>query len=191
MIELKEMIDSKGKIIGNNILKVDEFLNHQMDIELINKIGDKFHEFFKEKNITKILTIEASGIGIAAIAAQYFKCNVVFAKKTKSLNLIGDMYRTRVKSFTKNEEFEVLVAQKLLNPEDRILIIDDFLAEGSACLGLIDIVKQSKAQLSGIGIVIEKGFQDGGKIIREMGIDLCSLAIIESMSEDGGAVYRD
>lgn len=186
---LKNMIVTKGRVIGKEILKVDEFLNHQLNVELLNEMGKEFYRYFKDKNITKILTIEASGIAIAVIAAQYFGCDVVFAKKTKSLNLHGDMYKTKVHSFTKKEDYEVLVAKKLIDPQDRLLIIDDFLAEGSACLGLLDIVEQSGATLSGVGIAIEKGFQVGGRMIREKNVDLYSLAIVESMDETTGVVF--
>lgn len=186
---LKNMINTKGRVIGKDILKVDEFLNHKLDVKLLNEIGKEFYEYFKDKNINKILTIESSGIAIAVIAAQYFNCDVIFAKKTKSLNLYGDMYKTKVRSFTKNEEFEVLVARKLIDEKDNLLIIDDFLAEGSACMGLLDIVEQSGANLCGIGIAIEKGFQTGGRLIREKNIDLYSLAIVESMDENTGVVF--
>lgn len=186
---LKNRIVTKGRVIGKEILKVDEFLNHQLDVELLNEMGKEFYRYFKDKNVNKILTIEASGIAIAVIAAQYFNCDVVFAKKTKSLNLHGDMYKTKVHSFTKKEEYEVLVARKLISPNDTLLIIDDFLAEGSACLGLLDIVEQSGAKLAGVGIAIEKGFQVGGKLVREKNVDLYSLAIVESMDESTGVVF--
>ena len=187
---LKNRIATKGRVIGKEVLKVDEFLNHQLDVELLDRMGKEFYRYFKDKNVTKILTIEASGIAIAVAAAKYFGCDVVFAKKTKSLNLHGDMYKTKVHSFTKKENYEVLVAKKLLNANDTLLIIDDFLAEGSACLGLLDIVEQSGANLAGIGIAIEKGFQAGGKLVREKNVDLYSLAIVKSMDESTGVVFE-
>ncbi len=187
---LKARIASDGRIIGDNIVKVDTFLNHQIDIELMNDIGKTFYDYFKDKGITKILTVEASGIAIAAIAAQYFKVPMVFAKKAQSVNLDGEIYTSNVYSFTKKRAYDVIVEKKFLNQDDRILIVDDFLAEGNACLGLIDIIEQSKAEIAGVGIAIEKGFQKGGKAIRDKGYDLYSLAIIESMSEENGVVFR-
>ena len=163
---LKDRILKDGIVKPGNILKVDSFLNHQMDITLINEIGKEFKRRFSDCPITKILTIEASGIGIACIAAQYFNVPVIFAKKAQSVNLDGEMYTTKVESFT------------------HVLLIDDFLANGCALLGLIDIVKKSGATLEGAGIVIEKGFQHGGQEIRDMGIRLESLAIVDSMTDD-------
>ena len=173
---LKDRILKDGIVKPGNILKVDSFLNHQMDITLINEISDC--------PITKILTIEASGIGIACIAAQYFDVPVIFAKKAQSVNLDGEMYTTKVESFTHKKVYDVILSKKFLGPEDHVLLIDDFLANGCALLGLIDIVKKSGATLEGAGIVIEKGFQHGGQQIRDMGIRLESLAIIDSMSDD-------
>lgn len=167
-----------------NVLKVDSFLNHQMDIELFNEIGKEFKRRFEGKNINKILTIEASGIGIACIVAQYFNAPVVFAKKTKSINLEGEMYVAEVESFTHKCKNQVIVAKKFLSEDDHVLLIDDFLANGCALLGLIDIVKKSGATLEGAGIVIEKGFQNGGQKIRDMGVRLESLAIVDSMTDD-------
>lgn len=186
---LKERIMSDGVIKPGNVLKVDSFLNHQMDIALINEIGKEFHRLFSKKPITKILTIEASGIGIACIAAQYFHVPVVFAKKAQSINIDGDVYSTKVESFTHKKVYDVLLSKQFLSSEDRVLIIDDFLANGCALLGLIDIVKAAGAVIEGAGIVIEKGFQEGGTKVRELGIDLKSLAIIESM-DDQTLVFR-
>ncbi|MCI6004728.1 MAG: xanthine phosphoribosyltransferase [Blautia sp.] len=187
---LKERILKDGTVKPGNVLKVDSFLNHQMDISLINEIGKEFKSRFSECPITKILTIEASGIGIACITAQYFNVPVIFAKKTQSLNLDGDMYTTKVQSFTHKKVYDVILSKKFLGPDDHVLLIDDFLANGCALLGLIDIVRESGATLEGAGIVIEKGFQEGGDRIRNMGIRLESLAIIDSMSDDS-LTFRD
>ena len=182
---LKERILRDGTVKPGNILKVDSFLNHQMDILLINEIGKEFRRRFRDCPINKILTIEASGIGIACIVAQHFdNIPVVFAKKAKSLNLDGEMYTTKVESFTHKKVYDVILAKKFLGPEDHVLLIDDFLANGCALMGLIDIVQKSGATLEGAGIVIEKGFQNGGKMLREQGIRLESLAIIDSMTDD-------
>ncbi len=187
---LKERILKDGTVKPGSILKVDSFLNHQMDISLINEIGKEFKNRFSGLPITKILTIEASGIGIACIAAQYFQVPVVFAKKAQSMNLDGEMYTTKVESFTHKKVYNVILSKKFLGSKDHVLLIDDFLANGCALLGLIDIVKKSGASLEGAGIVIEKGFQEGGKIIRNMGIRLESLAIIDSMT-DYSLTFRD
>ena len=181
---LKQRILKDGAVKPGHVLKVDSFLNHQMDIDLINEIGKEFKRRFSDVPVTKILTIEASGIGIACITAQYFHVPVVFAKKAKSLNLDGESYVTKVQSFTYNKVYDVMLSRKYLSPEDHVLLIDDFLANGCALMGLIDIVRQSGAALEGAGIVIEKGFQTGGEKIRGMGIRVESLAIIDSMSED-------
>ncbi|MDF2987549.1 MAG: xanthine phosphoribosyltransferase [Eubacterium sp.] len=178
---LKQRIVKDGKVIGNDILKVDSFLNHQMDVQLFNEMGKEFNRLFAHKNVTKILTIESSGIGIACIAAQYFKVPVVFAKKTEAKNLDSDTYLTEVYSFTKGRTYNVRVSKKYINSDDVVLIIDDFLANGKAAMGLVDIVGQAGARVAGIGIAIEKGFQDGGRLLRERGIDVHSLAIVESM----------
>ena len=167
---LKDRIRKDGKIKEGNVLKVDSFLNHQMDIDLINEVGKEFKKRFDHCPITKILTIEASGIGIACIAAQYFHVPVVFAKKTQSINLDGDVYSTKIQSFTHRRIYDVIVSKKFLSPEDHVLIIDDFLANGCALEGLIDIVKSSGATIEGVGIAIEKGFQKGGDLIRGKGI---------------------
>nr|WP_246566260.1 xanthine phosphoribosyltransferase [Tissierella simiarum] len=185
---LKERILKDGTIEEGNILKVDSFLNHQLDISLLNEIGKEFRRRFPEK-IDKILTIETSGIGIAAIAAQYFNTPVVYARKIDSKNLEKDVYETKVYSYTKGKEYTVKVGKKYLNKEEKILVIDDFLANGKALEGLIDIISQAGASLVGAGIVIEKGFQEGGQDLRNKGIKIESLAIIESLS-DGRVIFK-
>lgn len=181
---LEERILKDGKMRDGGILKVDTFLNHQMDIKFLNEIGKEFKRLFSDQQITKILTIEASGIAIASIASQYFDyVPVVFAKKTKSKNLDGELLTSQVRSYTKGIITDIQVEKKFLNPEDKILIIDDFLARGQALMGLIDIVNQSGATVVGCGIVIEKGFQDGGKMLRDKGIRVESLAIVDSIGE--------
>ena len=180
---LKQRILRDGVVKPGNVLKVDNFLNHQMDIALINEIGKEFKRRFADCPITKILTIEASGIGIAAITAQYFDVPMIFAKKAQSINLDGEMLTTRVESFTHKRVYDVILAKKFLSPDDHVLLIDDFLAKGCALMGLIDLVNGAGATIEGAGIVIEKGFQDGGQKIRDMGIRLESLAIIDSMSD--------
>ena len=187
---LKDRILKDGIVKPGNILKVDSFLNHQMDVKLFREIGKEFKKRFEGKPINKILTIEASGIGIACIVAQYFHVPVVFAKKAQSLNLDGEMYCSKVESFTHKKVYDVILSKKFLGPEDHVLLIDDFLANGCALLGLIDIVKKSGATLEGAGIVIEKGFQHGGQEIRDMGIRLESLAIVDSMTDDS-LTFRD
>lgn len=188
---LKDRIRKDGKIKEGNVLKVDSFLNHQMDVKLFQEIGKEFKRRFADEEITKILTIEASGIGIACIVAQYFNVPVVFAKKSKSVNIEGEMYVAEVESFTHKCKNQVIVSKKFLNPEDRVLIIDDFLANGCALQGLISIVNEAGAKVEGIGIAVEKGFQDGGRIIRNLGYHLESLAIVESMNAaDGSVVFR-
>ena len=189
---LEERILKDGIIKEGNVLKVDSFLNQQMDIDLFNEIGREFKKRFEGKEINKILTIEASGIGIACIAAQHFHVPVVFAKKSQSINLEGEMLVAEVESFTHKCKNNVIVAKKFLNPEDKVLIIDDFLANGCALQGLIQIVQSAGASVEGIGIVIEKGFQSGGRIIRNLGFQLESLAIIEKMNAaDGSVVFRE
>jgi xanthine phosphoribosyltransferase len=183
---LEERIRKDGKIRENGaILKVDSFLNHQMDIELYNEMGKEFFRLFGDQGVTKILTIEASGIGIACIAGQYFKVPVVFAKKSKSKNLDGGVYTAQVESFTHGRVYTVMVGQEFLSPQDRVLLIDDFLANGAALEGLIQIVNAAGATLVGAGICIEKAFQPGGDRLRQRGIRVESLARIASMSEDG------
>ena len=186
---LKRRILQDGTVKPGNILKVDSFLNHQLDVELLNEIGKEFKRLFAQKEITKILTIEASGIAIAAIVAQYFKVPVLFAKKAKSQNLDGDLYTSLVHSYTYGKDYTITVAKKFLNEDDHILIIDDFLAVGKAMDGLLDVANQAGATVEGIGIVVEKGFQDGGKHLREKGYHLESLAIIDSMT-DTDIVFR-
>ena len=181
---LKERILKDGVIKPGNVLKVDSFLNHQMDIDLINEIGKEFRRRFPRDKITKILTIEASGIGIACIAAQYFHVPVIFAKKTQSINIDGEVYHSKVESFTHKRVYDVILSKKFLNEDDHVLIIDDFLANGCALLGLIELVKEAGASLEGAGIVIEKGFQKGGDKVREQGIRVESLAIVDSMTDD-------
>ena len=181
---LKERILRDGTVRPGNILKVDSFLNHQMDIDLLNEIGKEFYRIFGQENITRILTIEASGIGIACIAAQYFHVPVVFAKKSQSKNLDGDLYTTKVVSYTHKKTYDVIVSQKFLKPDDRVLILDDFLANGCAVEGLLDLLDQAGASCVGVGIVIEKGFQEGGRALRARGVNLHSLAIIDSMTDD-------
>lgn len=187
---LKDRIVKDGKIRSGNVLKVDSFLNHQMDIELFGEIGKEFKKRFADCEVTKILTIEASGIGIACIAAQYFKVPVVFAKKNQTKNIAGEVYTSQVESFTHGRVYDIIVAKQFLKPEDKVLIIDDFLANGAALLGLTKLVTDAKATLVGAGIVIEKGFQDGGKLIRDKGIRVESLAIIDAMSEEEGITFR-
>lgn len=179
---LKERILKDGTIKPGNILKVDSFLNHQMDIPFINELGKEFKRRFEDCPVTKILTIEASGIGIAALTAQYFQVPVVFAKKAQSLNLDGEMYMAKVESFTHKKVYDVILSKKFLTAQDHVLILDDFLANGCALKGLIQIVQSSGAVLEGAGVVIEKGFQGGGDELRRMGIRLESLAIIDSMT---------
>ena len=178
---LEERILKDGDVKEGNVLKVDSFLNHQMDIELFNEMGKEWKKRFEGKEINKILTIEASGIGIAAVVAQHFGVPVVFAKKAKSVNLEGEMYVAEVESFTHKNKNKVIVAQKFLNEDDHILIIDDFLANGNAALGMLDLATQAGAEIVGMGFIIEKAFQSGGKLLRDKGIHVESLAIIESI----------
>lgn len=185
---LEERIVKDGIIKEGNVLKVDSFLNHQMDISLFNQMGAEFKKRFEGKNISKILTIEASGIGIACVVAMHFNVPVVFAKKAKSINIDGDMYIAEVESFTHKCKNQVIVSKKFLNEDDHVLIIDDFLANGCALQGLISIIKQAGGTVEGIGIAIEKGFQNGGKIIRNLGYQLESLAIVDSMDAEKGTI---
>lgn len=188
---LEERIARDGIVKEGNVLKVDSFLNHQMDIRLFDEIGAEFKRRFADSNINKILTIEASGIGIACIVARHFDVPVVFAKKSKSINIEGEVYVAEVESFTHKCKNNVIVSKKFLSPEDHVLIIDDFLANGCALQGLISIVNESGATVEGIGIAIEKGFQSGGRIIRNLGYHLESLAIVDSMNaEDGTITFR-
>ena len=185
---LEERIVKDGVVKEGNILKVDSFLNHQMDINLFDQMGEEFKRRFADKPINKIVTIEASGIGIACIVARHFGVPVVFAKKTQSVNIDGEVYVAEVESFTHKCKNNVIVAQKFLSPEDHILIIDDFLANGCALQGLIQIVQSAGAVVEGIGIAIEKGFQSGGRMIRNLGFQLESLAIVESMDAESGTI---
>ena len=187
---LKQKIRQEGTVKPGNVLKVDSFLNHQMDIHLFNEMGKAFKERFADKEITKILTIEASGIGIACIVAQHFNVPVVFAKKSQSLNLDGDLYTSSVYSYTHQTEYKIRVSKKFIGEEDCVLIIDDFLANGKALIGLLDIIQQSGAELAGCGIAIEKGFQGGGDQLRRDGIRVESLAIVESM-DDTSLTFRE
>ncbi|MBO5575302.1 MAG: xanthine phosphoribosyltransferase [Ruminococcus sp.] len=185
---LEERIAADGVVKAGNVLKVDTFLNHQMDVELFDRIGEEFKRRFAGKKITKILTIEASGIGIACVAAMHFHVPVVFAKKSKSINIDGELYIAEVESFTHKEIRQVVVSKKLISRDDKILLIDDFLANGCALQGLISIVNQAQAEVAGIGIAIEKGFQVGGQVIRNLGYQLESLAIIDSMDDKTGEI---
>lgn len=189
---LEERIRKDGVVKPGNVLKVDSFINHQMDVELFNEMGKEFKRLFADRPINKILTIEASGIGIACIVAQHFNVPVVFAKKTQSINLDGEMYTSKIESFTHKRVYDVIVSKKFITPEDHILIIDDFLANGCAVKGLIELIQAAGATIEGVGIAIEKGQQIGGKELREQGLKVESLAIIESMdAETGEIVFRE
>ena len=185
---LEERIQKDGIVKPGNVLKVDSFINHQMDVELISEMGKEWKRLFAEKPINKILTIEASGIGIACIAAVHFNVPVVFAKKAKSINLDGEMYTAEVESFTHNNKNQVIVSKKFLSEEDHVLIIDDFLANGCALQGLIQIVQAAGATVEGIGIAVEKGFQPGGRMISNLGYQLESLAIVDGMNDETGEI---
>ena len=188
---LEERIREDGVVKEGNVLKVDSFLNHQMDIDLFNEMGKEWARLFADRPVTKILTVEASGIGIACVAAQHFHVPVVFAKKTQSLNIDGEVYSTKIQSFTHKKIYDVIVSKKFIKPEDHILIIDDFLANGCALEGLLQIVEDAGATVEGIGIAVEKGFQKGGDLIREKGVRVESLAIVESMdAATGEIVFR-
>lgn len=185
---LEERILKDGIVKEGNVLKVDSFLNHQMDVELLDRIGAEFHRRFEGVKVTKILTIEASGIAIACAAAKYFQVPVLFAKKSKSVNIEGDMYVAEVESFTHKCKNQVIVSRKFLLPEDQVLIIDDFLANGCALQGLVSITEMAGATVAGIGIAIEKGFQIGGRVIRNLGYPLESIAIVDGMDAKSGTV---
>lgn len=185
---MEERIVKDGIIKPGNVLKVDSFLNHQMDIELLEEVGREFKRRFGHKKINKVLTIEASGIGIAAFVAREFGVPMVFAKKTKSINIEGEMYVAEVESFTHKNKNQVIVSKKFLGPQDHVLIIDDFLANGCALQGLVSITESSGATVEGLGIVIEKGFQIGGKVIRNLGYQLESLAIVDEMDPVAGTI---
>lgn len=192
MRELEERIRKDGIVKEGNVLKVDNFLNHQIDVELLNHIGEEFKRLFKDAPVNKILTIEASGIGIACIAAQYFHVPVVFAKKAQSVNIDGDVYATKIESFTHKKVYDVIVSKKYIGKDDHVLIIDDFLANGCALQGLVELVESAGATVEGIGIAIEKGFQSGGQIIRDKGIHLESLAIVDGMdAKEGTVTFRE
>ncbi len=188
---LEERIKSEGRIYPGNILKVDSFLNHQIDVGLLDKMADEFYDCYKDKEITKILTIEASGIAVACSVARKLGVPVVFAKKSKSLNLGNDLYVSRVSSYTYDKEYDAIVSRRFLGPDDKVLLIDDFLAIGNAMKGLVEICSQAGASIAGIGVCIEKAFQHGGDDLRKMGFEVISLAVIESMSEDGTIVFRE
>lgn len=190
MKALEEKILKEGIVKEGNVLKVDSFLNHQIDVSFLEQMGKEFKTLFKEKKITKILTIEASGIGVAVMVSRYFdNVPVVFAKKSKTSNISDELYHTRVDSYTHQKTNDVVVSKQYLNQDDHVLIIDDFLANGCAIFGLIDLVHQAGGTVEGIGIVIEKGYQEGGYKIREAGYHLESLAIIESMNDQTGDIH--
>lgn len=192
MKALEEKIMAEGQVYPGNVLKVGSFLNHQIDVPFMMEVGKEFHRLYENDGVNKILTIEASGIGVACLAAQYFNVPVVFAKKSQTKNIAGEVYTSKVVSFTHGREYDIIVAKDYLGPDDRVLIIDDFLANGSALEGLIKLVNDSGASLVGCGIVIEKGFQPGGDLIRKNGVRVESLAIVDNMStDDGTIVFRD
>lgn len=185
---LEERIQKDGLVKAGNVLKVDSFLNHQMDIALFNEMGKEFKRLFANAEVNKIMTIEASGIGIACVAAQYFGVPVVFAKKSQSVNIDGEVYSTEIESFTHKRVYNVIVSKKYLSPQDKVLIIDDFLANGCAMNGLLEIVAAAGASVAGIGIAIEKGFQQGGALLRSRGYHLESLAIVDEMNAETGKI---
>ncbi len=186
---LKQKILDEGEVYEGNILKVDGFLNHRIDIPFMRMVGKEFHRLFKDDGINKILTIESSGIAIGALVAQEFECPLVFAKKTKTKNIAGDVYTSKVESFTHGTTYDIIVSKRFLNEGDRVLIVDDFLAIGNALNGLISLVNDSGASVVGCGVVIEKGFQHGGDKLRELGVNVQSLAIVDSMDHTTGQVY--
>lgn len=186
---LEERILKDGKVGAGNVLKVDSFVNHQIDVGFLSKLGAEFHRLFADCGVNKILTIEASGIGIACLTATYFDVPVVFAKKTKTNNIFADVYTSKVESYTHGTTYDIVVSKQFLRPEDRVLIIDDFLAKGSALKGLIELIEHAGATVVGAGIVIEKAYQPGGDLIRSMGVRVESLARIASMSEADGVQF--
>lgn len=186
---LEDRILKDGHIGADNVLKVDSFLNHQIDVNFVCELGKEFYRLFKDENITKILTIEASGIGIACLAAQYFGVPVVFAKKTKTINIYSDTYNATVHSYTHKRDYDIVVSKEFLSKEDNVLIIDDFLAKGSALTALLMLIEKAGAKTAGAGIVIEKAYQDGGNLVRDMGIRVESLAKIKSISQKDGIVF--
>lgn len=186
---LEDRILKDGHIGADNVLKVDSFLNHQIDVNFVCELGKEFYRLFKDENITKILTIEASGIGIACLAAQYFGVPVVFAKKTKTINIYSDTYNATVHSYTHKKDYDIVVSNEFLSKEDNVLIIDDFLAKGSALTALLMLIEKAGAKTAGAGIVIEKAYQGGGNLVRDMGIRVESLAKIKSISQKDGIVF--
>lgn len=186
---LEDRILKDGHIGADNVLKVDSFLNHQIDVSFVCELGKEFYRLFKDENITKILTIEASGIGIACLAAQYFGVPIVFAKKTKTINIYSDTYNATVHSYTHKRDYDIVVSKEFLSKEDNVLIIDDFLAKGSALTALLMLIEKAGAKTAGAGIVIEKAYQGGGNLVRDMGIRVESLAKIKSISEKDGIVF--
>ncbi len=187
---LEDRIRKDGQVRPGNILKVDSFLNHQIDVDLLDEIGKAFYEQYRDEGITRILTIEASGIAIACAAARYFHVPVVFAKKAKSRNIDGEVFTSTVHSFTYGRDYQITLSKKYLGPDDTVLLIDDFLAVGKAMNGMLDVCEQAGAKVAGIGICIEKGFQEGGRILRGKGYKVTSLAIIDKMEDDGTIVFR-
>lgn len=185
---LEERILKDGKVFAGNVLKVDSFLNHQLDVELLDRMGLEMKKLFKDSDVTKVLTIEASGIGVGCMVAKHFNCPLLFAKKSKTLNIKGDVYTSKVESFTHQCTYDIIVSKDFLNENDTVLIVDDFLAKGNALIGLIDIVNQSGAHLAGCGIAIEKGYQGGGDKLRTQGIRVESMAIVEEMSDVTGEI---
>lgn len=186
---LEDRILKDGHIGADNVLKVDSFLNHQIDVNFVCELGKEFYRLFKDENITKILTIEASGIGIACLAAQYFGVPVVFAKKTKTINIYSDTYNATVHSYTHKKDYDIVVSKEFLSKEDNVLIIDDFLAKGSALTALLMLIEKAGAKTAGAGIVIEKAYQGGGNLVRDMGIRVESLAKIKSISKKDGIMF--
>jgi xanthine phosphoribosyltransferase len=185
---LEEKIIKDGKVFSGNVLKVDSFLNHQIDVELLDKMGLEMKELFKDSGVTKVLTIEASGIGVGCMVARHFNCPLLFAKKSKTINIKGDVYTSKVESFTHQCTYDIIVSRDFLNENDTVLIVDDFLAKGNALNGLIDIVNQAGATLAGCGIAIEKGYQGGGDKLRAQGIRVESMAIVEEMNDATGKI---
>ncbi len=188
---LEERIVRDGQVRSGEILKVDSFLNHQLDVALLDEIGKTFYEKYKDRGITRILTIEASGIAIAMMTGRYFQVPVVFAKKAKSKNLDGELYTSKVHSYTYGKDYDITLSKRFLTSEDTVLLVDDFLAVGKAMNGLLDICRQAGARVGGIGIAIEKGFQHGGEKLRGEGLDVTSIAIVDSMGDDGSITFRE
>ncbi|MGN0570283.1 MAG: xanthine phosphoribosyltransferase [Candidatus Fimenecus sp.] len=188
MRKLEERILKDGKVFKGNVLKVDSFLNHQLDVGLLSDIGKELKKLYNDCDITKVLTIEASGIGVGCMVAQFFDCPMLFAKKSKTINIKGDVYKSQVESFTHQCVYDIIVSKDFLSSEDTVLIVDDFLAKGNALNGLIDIVNQAGAKLAGCGIAIEKGFQGGGDKLRAQGVRVESMAIIDKMDDATGEI---